>query len=45
MEQIGKIEVTGRRQGNQSDAPNTPPGSFTLQDRKNMQNAGNAFQF
>ena len=43
---IGKIEVTNRRSGN-SEPNNTPstPGGFTRQDRQNLQNAGNAFNF
>ena len=43
---IGKIEVTTRRQGN-SDQDNSPstPGGFSQRDRRNLQNANNAFQF
>jgi hypothetical protein len=43
---IGKIEVTTRRSGNsnQEDSPSTP-GGFSQRDRRNLQNANNAFQF
>ena len=43
---IGKIEVTNRRSGNsnQEDSPSTP-GGFSQRDRRNLQNANNAFQF
>ena len=43
---IGKIEVTNRRSGNseQDNSPSTP-GGFSQRDRRNLQNANNAFQF
>jgi hypothetical protein len=43
---IGKIEVTNRRSGNsnQEDSPSTP-GGFSQRDRRNLQNADNAFNF
>ena len=42
---IGKIEVTNRRQGNSQDNQSSTPGGFTPQDRRNLQNASNVFQF
>jgi len=42
---IGKIEVTNRRQGSPQDNQQSTPGGFTRQDRQNLQNAGNAFNF